>query len=158
VENIKYTPTDDFWYNVEIIKQEMNKKIPGSGNKFEEAINRFTRETNKSPLLLEIRSSIWYQFFDKIIPDESSYCKTNWYKICNHKKRYCQTRYFIQDSKEITTPSSTNTEIDRLSNEMEKLFHDFSEAGKLGSNQSYAEQIVKAEIVPTFKSVLVFNI
>jgi hypothetical protein len=155
---VKYEPTDDFWHYVETIKQEMNKRIPGSGDNFEKAICRFTTEADKSPVLLDIRSCIWYQFFDKIIPDESQYSKINWYKTCSHKKRYCQTRYLIQNSNDVPVPSATDTEIDRLSYEMERLFHEFSEEGKLGDNPSHAEQILKAELIPTFKSVLTFNI
>jgi hypothetical protein len=154
----KYSPTDDFWNNVEIIKQEMNRKISGSGDNFEKAVRRFTTETNKSPVLLEIRSCIWEQFFDKIIPNESQYRKTNWYKTCSRKEHYCQTRLLIQGTIDVPIPSATNTEIDRLSFEMNRLFHELSEGGKLGENQSYAEYLVKTELVPTFKSVLTYNV
>jgi len=42
--------------------------------------------------------------------------------------------------------------------DMRKLFDTLSNLGKNGADNTKAEQIVKRELIPTFKSILEFNI
>lgn len=152
----KNEPHDEFWVNVEFITDEMNKRLTGSGDKFRKSIDSFISASPKSPQLLDIRSKIFFNFFDVLFPNESKYCKLRWFKHGRSKaKRYCQTKFYIQNSKERKDlPSSTIKRINRLSKDMRRLFDTLSNLGKNGTSDTIAEYTVRRELIPTFKSVL----
>jgi hypothetical protein len=156
----KEKPKDDFWNDVNFIKDEMNKEIPTSGDKFKKSIESFISSSEKYPTLLDIRSKIYYNFFDVLIPNESKYCKLNWFKKGLTKaKRYCQIKFYIQDGKEHKDlPRSTTTNINRVSMDMRKLFDTLSNLGKNGADNTKSEQIIKRELTPTLKSIFEIKI
>lgn len=157
-EMVKNTPKDDFWDNVDFIKNEMNKQLQSSGDNFIRSIKSFisAHESEKYKSLMDVRESIFDNFLDIIIFDESLFCNFKWYKTGSNKKKvFCQTKFYIQNIwDDDLLPKSTTIEAERLATNMYDIYGNLSNFGHGGISDGYAEYIVKREVVPTFRNVL----
>ena len=108
---------------------------------------------------MDVRQSIFDNFLNKIVPNESCYNKLLWFTSAlpgtpRRGFRYCQSKFYIQDTKdEGKIPFSTYNQIHNISSDMSFYYKELSDRGHNVTSDTISEGIIR-KIVVTFLNVL----
>jgi len=139
--------------NVEFIENRLSKIEPSIAKNFRFLFQDWSSLPNseKPKRLLDLRSLLFYQFFDRFAP-ESSYSKCQWHRdakggtICR-KKRFAQVKFFIQDCKnDSKIKESVLKSIDSVAKDMFHNFDDMSNYGKREASESVVESVFRGTL------------
>ncbi len=146
--------------NIEFIQNRLSEIDPSIAQGIRILFQDWSSLPNfeKSKRLLDLRSLLFYQFFDRFAP-EHSYSKCQWYRdakegtICR-KMRFAQVKFFIQDCRDDSEiKESVLKSIDSTAKDMSRNFDDMSNYGKHGTSGSVAESVFRGTI-SSFANVL----
>lgn len=146
--------------NIEFIEGQLSKIEPSIAPNFRILFQDWSSlpDPEKPKRLLDLRSLLFDQFFDRFAP-ESSYSKCRWYQDANEgaicrKKRYAQVKFFIQDCRDDSQiKESVLKSIDSVAKDMFHNFDDMSNYGKHGALESVAESVFRGTL-SSFANVL----
>lgn len=132
---------DTLTYKINYIRNELGSIFPACLNEFENLINdwQLKEGLERHPVLLSLRSVIFYQIFETLCPD-NVYQSSSWFQSNSisayrgnpNGKRYCQSKCFILGN---TNTSSLNaSSLNNVEYVADSLFTDFGSLSEYGKN------------------------